>query len=89
MQIYEFFYKDTLLGLLTVNEKEEYAFQPEPLGVEAVKDRVPLPREVEQGTGGFGPSIPFFRERLQLMQRWNLQQINYQTDWFLLRRKTE
>ena len=50
---------------------------------------MPLSREVEQGTGGFGPSIPFFRERLQLMQRWNLQQINYQTDWFLLRRKTE
>ena len=89
MERYELFYKEVYLGRLTVNEAGLHRFEPEEEGIKAVKDRAPLMRELERGTEGFVSPIPFFQSRLRQMRRWGLNEINYQTDWFLLRKRPE
>ena len=83
---YEVFYTDVLIGILTVDEEtDEYAYTPVYDGVKKVRDTACLLKVMENGTDGFGPSIPFFANRLMNMKRCGLHQVNYQTDNFLIK----
>ena len=83
---YEVFYTDVLIGILTVDEdSDQYAYSPVSEGVSRVREKACLLKVMENGTDGFVPSIPFFANRLMNMKRWNLHQVNYQTDKFLIR----
>ncbi|MDO4481672.1 MAG: hypothetical protein Q4C14_02950 [Bacillota bacterium] len=87
MEIYELSYKDTFLGTLTVDTVTgKYSFQPDFPGVDAAKENTVLIVEIENGTKGFVPPIPFFQDRIRNMKRSNLEEIRYHTDYFVLRK---
>ena len=88
MEAYALFYKEIRIGTLFV-ENGKHRYIPDTNGVRTVCDRAPLLLELREGTDGFIDPIPFFQNRLMNMQRWNLDEIHYQTDWFLLRRIIE
>ena len=88
MDIYKLSFKDTFLGTLRVDaDTGKYAFEPNPAGVEAVKDETVLTVEIERGTNGFVPPIPFFQNRIMNMKRADLEEIRYHTDYFVLRKE--
>lgn len=89
MERYEVFYKDELIGMLSVNSAGRYCYEPIPDGVEAVKDSACLLRVMIDGSDGFGEPIPFFQNRLMNMKRFGLHQVNYQTDYYLIREITD
>lgn len=86
MEQYELYYRDILLGYLDVDDGGSHCYRACKDGVEAVRDRAPLPPVLEKGTDGYVAPMPFFYTRIGHMKQWNLNQINYQTDSFLLRR---
>ena len=87
MEIYKLSFQDTFLGTLTVDtDTGKYAFEPDLAGVEAVKEKTVLIVEVERGTNGFVPPIPFFQNRIRNMKRSHLEEIRYHTDYFILQR---
>ena len=74
MEIYKLSFQDTFLGTLTVDtDTGIYAFEPEFAGVDAVKEKKVLIEEVERGTNGFVPLIPFFQNRIRNMKRAHLE----------------
>ena len=86
MERYEVFYRDTLIGILTVDSTTGmHSYEPNEDGVSAVKQTVPLTHEMLDGTLGFVEPIPFFQNRLKYMKRYGLSEINYQTDYFTIR----
>lgn len=86
LEKYEVFYKDTLIGILTVDViKNKYCYDPNYEGVEKVKDTACLIKVMIEGSNGFIEPIPFFQNRLMNMKRLGLQVGNYQTDWFVIR----
>lgn len=88
MEIYKLRFQDTFLGTLTVDTVTgKYAFEPDLAGVEAVKEKTVLTVEIEKGTNGFVPPIPFFQNRIQNMKRAHLEEIRYHTDYFVLRKE--
>lgn len=85
MDTYNLSFQDTFLGTLTVDPATGmHAFAPDFSGVNAVKEQTVLIVEVERGTDGFVPPIPFFQNRIQNMERAHLEEIRYHTDYFLL-----
>lgn len=87
MEIYKLSFQDTFLGTLTIDTVTgNYAFEPDFTGVDAVKEKTVLIVEVERGTNGFVPPIPFFQNRIRNMKRANLEEIRYHTDYFILRK---
>ena len=65
MELYKLSFQDTFLGTLTVNtDTGMYAFEPDFAGVDAVKEKTVLIVEIERGTKGFVPPIPFFQNRI-------------------------
>lgn len=86
---YEVYYRDILIGRLSVDENGRHAYKPEKAGIAAVEDRVCLLRVMKEGTDGYGEPIPFFQNRLYNMKRNGLHQMNYQTDWFWIREVME
>lgn len=87
MILYQLFYRDHLLGVLEVNpETNQHKFTPNEEGVKEAKKMTSLIPEMENGTAGFIEPIPFFANRIMNMERNGLDEINYQTDWFLLKR---
>lgn len=87
---YEVFYKDTLIGILTVDTIEDrYCYEPNNEGVEKVKDTACLLKVMIEGSNGFIEPIPFFQNRLRNMKRAGLRVVNYQTDWFIIRKIIE
>lgn len=80
-------YKDIFLGTLTVDEiSGKYAFEPDAAGVHIAQEETVLIREIKEGTKGFVPPIPFFQERILNMNRANLEEIRYHTDYFVLQK---
>ena len=87
MEIYKLSFQDTFLGTLTVDTVTgKYAFEPDFAGVDAVKEKTVLIVEIEKGTKGFVPPIPFFQDRIRNMKRAHLEEIRYHTDYFMLQR---
>lgn len=87
MEYYEVYWKDTYIGKLTVdNAVGKYSYEPDPEGVEKVKEETFLLVEMVKGTDGFVEPIPFFQERLYNMKRNGLDEIRYHTDYFLIKR---
>ena len=87
MDTYNLLFQDTFLGTLTVDPATGmHAFAPDFAGVDAVRKENVLIVEVERGTGGFVPPIPFFQNRIRNMERAQLEEIRYHTDYFLLQK---
>ena len=87
MEKYELYFQDTFLGTLTVDTAAgRHAFSPDAAGVTAVRDKTVLIVEVERGTDGFVPPIPFFQNRIMNMKRTGQDEIRYHTDYFVLRK---
>ena len=86
MEQYEVFYRDTLIGHLTVDTAtNRYRYLPNPEGVREVEATACLLWVMKEGTDGFEEPIPFFQNRIYNMKRWNLTVVNYQTDNYTLR----
>lgn len=86
MERYKLSFKDTFLGTLKVDAiSGKYAFEPDAEGVNAVREETVLIKEIEKGTNGFVPPIPFFQSRIYHMKRAHLKEIRYHTDYFILR----
>lgn len=80
-------YKDIFLGTLFADDiSGTHAFEPNEEGVRIAREETVLIREVEEGTQGFVPPIPFFQERIRNMQRCHLDEIRYHTDYFVLQK---
>ena len=76
-----------MIGLLAVDGSTgKHRYEPQSRAVKELAGKAGLTREMREGTGGFVVPIPFFLNRLTNMKRWGLDEINYQTDWFLIRR---
>ena len=87
MDMYQLFYREHLIGVLEVNpETNKYKFTTNEEGVKVAKEKTSLIPEMEKGTDGFVDPIPFFANRIMNMERNVLTEINYQTDWFLLKK---
>lgn len=85
---YELSFQDIFLGTLVVDTiNGNYAFYPDAAGVDVVKGKTVLIREILEGTGGFVSSIPFFQCRIRDMKRSGLEEMRYHTDYFILRKK--
>lgn len=83
---YEVFYKDVLIGILTVDVADcKHRYEPNAEGVAKVESTACLIRVMKEGTDGFTEKIPFFENRLYNMKRAGLHEVSYQTDWFLIR----
>lgn len=86
MKRYEVFYRDTLIGVLEVDETGKHRYTPDEKGVKATKEKTSLIKEMISGTDGFVDPIPFLQNRLMNAERWGLDEINYQTDHFTIKR---
>ncbi len=86
MIMYQLFYREHLIGVLEVNPENKHKFTPNEEGVKLAKEITSLTKEMMEGTDGFVEPIPFFQNRLMNMERNGLSEINYQTDYFLLKR---
>ena len=86
--VYQLYYREHLIGVLEVNpETNKHKFTTNEEGVKVAKEMTSLTKEMMEGTGGcFVDPIPFFQNRLMNMERNGLDEINYQTDFFLLKR---
>lgn len=87
MMIYQLFYREYLIGTLEVNpDNNMHKFTPDEKGVSEAKKLTSLTKEMVEGTAGFVEPIPFFQNRLMNMNRNGLTEINYQTDFFVLKK---
>ena len=88
MVVYEFYYKDILLGHLYIRDGQ-HCFVPIAENVDQAKQRYPLPWQVERGYE-WGKPIPFFKERIENATRFGMEKcIRYHTDLFMMRMVTE
>lgn len=88
MEHYTLYFKDVCLGALTVDSLSgEYAFEPDTAGVQLAREETVLIREIEEGTSGFVPPIPFFQVRIGHMKRSHVNVLRYHTDYFVLQRQ--
>lgn len=83
---YEVYYKDILIGFLDVDETGRHRYTVNGPGLAAVPKQAPMIPLLEKDTDGYVEPIPFFYTRINNMKRWNLTEINYQTDWYLLKK---
>lgn len=89
MDIYDLFWKDTHLGVLEVDGEGRHRYRADPAHLEFLAKTAPIsPLLLRDSEGDFGPPIPFFKVRLESMATWHLTELNYQTDWFLLKKRT-
>ena len=87
MIMYQLFYREYLIGILEVNpETRKHKFTPNEEGVKEAKEITSLTKEMVDGTDGFVDPIPFFHNRLMNMERSGFSEINYQTDYFTLKK---
>ena len=87
MRHYELYLKAFLIGRLEWDTQcDKYRYTAVcPLVVELDK-KYPIPPELLRDSDGWVDPMPFFATRIYQMERWNLTELNYQTDWFLLKR---
>lgn len=84
---YKVFFKDTLLGILEVDENNKHKFTTNEEGVNAAKEETVLIVEIVNGTDGFVDPIPFFENRLKNAERLGLDEIRYHTDYFVIKKE--
>lgn len=82
MEKYEIFYNDIKIGVLEINEKEQYKYTPVTEGVEKVKDDISLIHEMLEESEWREP-IPFFKNRIENAKRFGKEKdISTHTDNF-------
>ena len=88
MEKYELYFKDIFLGNLMINEGKYY-FKPNQSGVNQAKEETVLIVEILKGTHGFIDPIPFFKSRIDTMNKLRVKEIRYHTDYFVLKKSYE
>ena len=79
---YIIFYKEIQIGILEINEKNQYKYTPDDKGIETIKNEVPLIHEITEVSDWREP-IPFFKNRIDNAKRFNREKdITTHTDWF-------
>ncbi len=82
MKKYTIFYNDIKIGLLEINENNQYKYTPDRDGVEKVKDSISIFYEM-MVESDWGKPIPFFENRLKDAERFSQEdEIANQTDPF-------
>ena len=86
---YKILYKETLIGVLEINEKNQYKYTPDFDGVEKVNKEVSLIHEMLEGSDWRDP-IPFFKNRIDNAKRFSKENyISSQTDSFRMVKENE
>lgn len=79
---YIIFYKEIQIGILEINENDQYKYTPDSKGLESVKNEVSLIHEMTEASDWRNP-IPFFKNRIDNAKRFNREKdITTHTDWF-------
>lgn len=78
---YQVLYKEVEIGVLEINAVGQHKYTPNHEGVRQIENEVSLIREMQVASDWRDP-IPFFSERIENAQRFNLRVISYQTDLF-------
>lgn len=79
---YIVFYKDTRIGVLEINDKNQHRYTPDMNGVEKVKDSISIFYEMLIESDWREP-IPFFENRIKDAMRFSQEKdISNQTDPF-------
>ena len=87
-ETYDLCWKDTHLGVLEVDGQGRHRYRVDRDAAERLRKTAPIgPCLLEDSPGDFGPPMPFFKARLETMTAWKLTELNYQTDWFLLKKR--
>lgn len=69
---YRIFYEDIEIGMLEISaDGNQHKYTPNPDGIDLVKDHAPLTRKMVEGTNGWEPAIPFFRNRIEDAKRFS------------------
>lgn len=74
-------YKEVEIGMLEINAVGQHKYTPNHEGVRQIENEVSLIREMLVASQWRDP-IPFFSERIENAQKFNLRVIGYQTDLF-------
>ena len=87
MDIYDLYWKETHLGVLEVDDAGRHRYRVNREAAEQLQKTAPIGPCLLKNSGDFGPPLPFFSARLKTMAAWGLNELNYQTDWFLLKKR--
>ena len=69
---YRIFYEDIEIGMLEISaDGNQHKYIPNPDGIALIKDYAPLTRKMVEGTNGWEPAIPFFRNRIEDAKRFS------------------
>ncbi|MCI9039575.1 MAG: hypothetical protein HFJ29_06890 [Clostridia bacterium] len=69
---YRIFYEDIEIGMLEISaDGNQHKYTPNPDGIALVEDHAPLTRKMVEGTNGWEPAIPFFRNRIEDAKRFS------------------
>lgn len=82
MKRYTIFYRDVKIGVLEINENNQYKYMPDKDGVQKVKDSISIFYEMLVESDWREP-IPFFENRIKDAERFSQEDdISNQTDPF-------
>ena len=82
MKIYSVFWKDVLIGTLSVNNNQ-HRYIPNYDGINKLKGKAPLVASVTKAYD-WGEKIPFFDSRIRNCERFGTEDYTYQTDHYKL-----
>ena len=84
---YELYYKEHLIGKLEVDTQSgKHRYTAACPLTEQLAKKYPFPPHLLHDSDGWVEPMGFFLVRIRDMKRWNLTEINYQTDYFLLKK---
>ena len=75
--------------MIWMSVKGKYYFEPNQSGVNQAKEETVLIVEILKGTHGFIDPIPFFKSRIDTMNKLRVKEIRYHTDYFVLKKSYE
>lgn len=83
MEKYEVYWKDTMIGVLSVNE-EQHKYEHIEEAIQKLK-QIPFDPAVTRSRD-WGEKIPFFSSRLESCKRFPELEIGFQTDFYRFKR---
>lgn len=72
--------------MIWMSVKGKYYFELNQSGVNQAKEETVLIVEILKGTHGFIDPIPFFKNRIDTMNKLKSNEIQYHTDYFVLKK---
>lgn len=85
MEIYNVFWKDIWIGVLSVKEDGLYKYQAKEEEINRLKDTVPFD-PILMESKDWGEAIPFFKSRLECAEKFPDLEIGFPTDSYRLKK---